>query len=112
MSGEGLPLFVEEAQSTLNRYGLKNSKRLSQMYVKWRRQVRHYIDAKVRQAMEWLYDVGVSRIKVGYPKNIAQEKGNFNNNNVWTYGYLLRRIFEVAEEYGMDVVYVDEVYLR
>ncbi|MCL7393932.1 MAG: transposase [Thaumarchaeota archaeon] len=58
MSGEGLPLFVEEAQSTLNRYGLKNSKRLSQMYVKWRRQVRHYIDAKVRQAMEWLYGVG------------------------------------------------------
>jgi hypothetical protein len=28
---------------------------------------------------------GVSTIKVGYPKNIAQEKGNFNNNNVWTY---------------------------
>jgi transposase len=55
---------------------------------------------------------GVSTIKVGYPKNIAQEKGNFNNNNVWTYGYLLRSIFKVAEEYGMDVVYVDEVYLR
>ena len=54
---------------------------------------------------------GVSTIKIGYPKNIAQEKGNFNNN-VWTYGYLLRSIFEVAEEYGMDVVYVDEVYLR
>ena len=60
--------------------------------------------------MEWLYDVGVSKVKVGYPKGIAQENGDFNNVHVWTYRYLLRRIAEVAEEYGMDVVYVDEAY--
>jgi putative transposase len=41
------------------------------MYMKWRRQIRGYIDAKVRRAMEWLYSVGVSTIKVGYPKNIV-----------------------------------------
>ena len=58
--------------------------------------------------MEWLYDVGVSRIKVGYPKGIAQEDGDLNNIHVWTYRYLLKRISEVAEEYGIDVVYVDE----
>ena len=52
----------------------------------------------------------ISTIKVGYPKGIAQENGDFDNNNVWTYGYLLKRIAEVAEEYGMDVVYVDESY--
>jgi putative transposase len=101
---------IAEYQSTLNKYGLKTSKRLGWMYSRWRRQVKSYIDTKVRQAIEWLYDVGVSRIKVGYPKNIAQENGNFNNVNVWTYGYLLRRISEVAEEYGIDVVYVDEAY--
>ena len=54
--------------------------------------------------------MGVSTIKVGYPKNIAQENGNFNNVHVWTYGYLLRRIHEVAEEYGITVVYVSEAY--
>jgi hypothetical protein len=32
------------------------------MYSKWRRQIRHYIDAKVREAVEWLYDIGVSTI--------------------------------------------------
>jgi putative transposase len=80
------------------------------MYMKWRRQIRHYIDAKVRQAIEWLYNVGVSRIKVGYPKNIAQENGNFDNVHTWTYGYLLRRISEVAEEYGINVIYVDETH--
>jgi putative transposase len=94
--------------STLNGYGLKTSKRLRRMYMKWRRQVRHYIDAKVRQAMEWLYDIGVSTVKVGYPKNIAQENGSFDNVHVWTYRYLLRRISEVAKEYGIRVVPVNK----
>ena len=58
--------------------------------------------------MEWLYDVGFSTIKVGYPRYIAQRNGDFNNVHVWTYGLLLRRISEVAEEYGIRVIYVDE----
>ncbi len=99
---------IAEYQSTLNKYGLKASKRLRRMYSKWRRQIRHYIDAKVREAVEWLHDVGVSTIKVGYPKGIAQGNGDFDNVNVWTYGLLLRRISEVAEEYGIKVIYVDE----
>jgi len=45
-----------------------------------------------------------------YPKYIAQENGDFNNVHVWTYGYLLRRIYEVAEEHGITVVYVSEAY--
>ena len=99
---------ISEYQSTLNKYGLDTSRKLRRMYVKWKRQVRSYINAKVRQAIEWLYDASVSRIKVGYPKGIAQENGDFDNNRVWTYGYLLRRIREVAEEYGIKVIYVDE----
>ncbi|MEM1931412.1 MAG: transposase [Sulfolobales archaeon] len=31
-------------QSTLNRYGLKTSRRLRRMYKKWRRQIRNYIN--------------------------------------------------------------------
>jgi len=101
---------IAEYQSTLNKHGLKTSRRLRSMYSKWRRQVKAYIDSRARQAIEWLHSVGVSIIKVGYPKYIAQERGNFNNVHVWTYGYLLRRIREVAEEYGMDAIYVDEAY--
>jgi putative transposase len=99
---------ISEYQSMLNKYGLETSKRLGRMYTKWRRQVKHYIDTKVREAVEWLYDVGVSMIKVGHPKGIAQGNGDFDNVQVWTYGYLLRRIREVAEEYGIRVIYVDE----
>jgi putative transposase len=80
------------------------------MYSKWRRQVKSYIDSRVRQAIEWLYSVGVSIVEVGYPRYIARESGDFNNVHVWTYGYLLRRIYEVAEEYGITVVYVDEAH--
>jgi putative transposase len=101
---------IAEHQSALSKYGLKTSRRLRSMYSNWRRQVKAYVDSRVRQAIEWLHSVGVSVIKVGYPNYIAQEKGNFNNVHVWTYGYLLRRIHEVAEEYGITAVYVDEAY--
>ena len=80
------------------------------MYAKWRRQVKACIDARVRETIEWLYASGVSLVKVGYPKNIAQENGDFDNVHVWTYGYLLRRIGKVAEEYGITVIRVDEAY--
>ena len=36
--------------------------------------------------------------------------GDLNNVYVWTYGYLLKRIAEVAEEYGISIIYVDESY--
>jgi putative transposase len=54
---------VAEYQSTLNGYGLETSRRLRRMYAKWRRQVKHYIDAKVREVVEWLYVVGYPRLK-------------------------------------------------
>jgi putative transposase len=101
---------IAKYQSTLNKYGLKTSRRLRLMYRWWRRQVKSYIDSRVRQAIEWFYNVGVSIIKIGYPKYIVQENGDFNNVHVWTYGYLLRRIYEVAEEYGITVIYVKEAY--
>ena len=101
---------IAEYQSMLNRCGYRTSRRLRLMYVKWRRQVRDYINKCVRRVLEWLYERGVSIVKVGYPKYIAQENGDFNNVHVWTYSYLLRRIGEVAEEYGITVIYVNEAH--
>jgi len=101
---------IAKYQSTLNKYGLKTSRKLRLMYSKWRRQVKAYIDGKVRQTIEWLYSVGVSIVKVGYPKHIAQENGDFNVVHAWTYGYLLRRISEVTEEYGIIAIYVNEAH--
>jgi putative transposase len=41
---------------------------------------------------------------------ISQTNGSFNTVQVWSYGYLLRRLYEVLEEYGIKVVFVDEAY--
>jgi putative transposase len=101
---------IAEYQSMLNKYGLETSRKLRRMHAKWKRQVKHYINTKVREVIEWFYDVGVSKVKIGYPKYIAQENGNFDNDSVWTYRYLLKGIAEVAEEYGISVIYVDESY--
>ncbi|MEM4970261.1 MAG: zinc ribbon domain-containing protein, partial [Sulfolobales archaeon] len=35
-------------------------------------------------------------------------KINFEIVHIWSYGYLLRRLREVAEEYGIEVEFVDE----
>jgi len=99
---------IAKYQSMLSKYGLRTSRRLRLMYAKWRMQARDYINAKVRQVMEWLYNIGVSTIKVGYPRNIIHENGSFENVQVWHYGYLIRRIIEVAEEYGIKVILVNE----
>ncbi|MGC8570193.1 MAG: zinc ribbon domain-containing protein [Caldivirga sp.] len=101
---------IASYQSTLNKYGLRTSRRLRLMYRRWRFQVKNYINSKVRLVMEKLYEVGVSRLKVGYPRYTAQENGNFNNVHVWTYGYLLRRLEEVGEEYGVEVILSNEEY--
>jgi len=101
---------IAEYQSTINKYGVRSSRRLGIMYMKWRRQVKSFIDTQVRRLVERLHEIRVSTIYVGYPKNISQENGNFNNVHMWTYGYLLRRLSEVSEEYGITVVFVDEAY--
>ncbi|MEM4045394.1 MAG: transposase, partial [Fervidicoccaceae archaeon] len=104
---------LADYQSTLNRYGLKTSMRLRRMYKRWRRQVKDYINWAVRNAMERLYRRGILRVLVGYPKYIAQNgnknsKLNFEVVHAWTYGYLLRRVIEVGEEYGIKVELVNE----
>jgi len=101
---------VARYQSVLNRYGLHSSHRLRIMYKKWRRQVRHYINTAVRGVAEELYNAGVSLVYVGYPKLIAHRNGRFSTVQVWTYGYLLKRIVEVLEEYGIVAHFVNEAY--
>jgi len=101
---------IAEYQSVINKYGAKSSHKLRLMHRKWRGQVKSIIDMQIRRLIEQLYENGVSVIYVGYPKNIAQENGNFNTVQVWSYGYLLRRLSEVGEECGMAVVFVDEAY--
>jgi len=106
---------IAEYQSKINKSGAKKSRKLKRMHEKAKLQAKHYINTIVRQAMEKLYHLGVSRIVVGYPKEIARnsdkgKKQNFLLSHVWRFNYVIKRLKEVAEEYGIEVKVVDEVF--
>ena len=106
---------IADYQSKLNKSGAKTSRKLRRMYEKAKLQARHYINTAVRQTVERLYRLGVSRIVVGYPKGIARNsnKGarqNFLLSHVWRFNTVIQRLKEVAEEYGILVKVVDEAF--
>ena len=72
---------IAEYQSKLNKSGGKTSRRLRRMHEKAKLQARHYINTAVRQTVKRLHELGVSKIVVGYPKEIAREpeKGRKHN---------------------------------
>ncbi|KUH33391.1 transposase [Thermococcus celericrescens] len=106
---------IADYQSKLNKSGVKTSKKLRRMHEKAKLQARHYINTAVRQTVERLYQLGVSRIVVGYPKGIARnsergKKQNFLLSHVWRFNTVIQRLREVAEEYGIVVEVVDEAF--
>ncbi|MCA6214503.1 IS200/IS605 family element transposase accessory protein TnpB [Thermococcus bergensis] len=106
---------IAEYQSKLNRSGAKKSRKLSRMHKKARLQAGHYINTAVRQTVEKLYHLGVSRIVVGYPKGIARtsdkgRKQNYLLSHVWRFNTVIQRLKEVAEEYGIQVLVVNEAF--
>ncbi|AEH24500.1 RNA-guided endonuclease InsQ/TnpB family protein [Pyrococcus yayanosii] len=106
---------IADYQSKLNKSSAKKSRKLKRMYQKAKLQAKHYINTAVRQTVEKLYQLGVSRIVVGYPKEIARNsdkgrKQNFLLSHVWRFNYVIKRLKEVAEEYGIKVVIVDEAF--
>ncbi|ARM75402.1 RNA-guided endonuclease InsQ/TnpB family protein [Acidianus manzaensis] len=55
-----------------------------------------------------LYELGVSEVYVGYPYDIAQDKGNKFTVNMWSYGKLIDILSQKLIEYGMRVYKVIE----
>ncbi|AEH23752.1 putative transposase [Pyrococcus yayanosii CH1] len=106
---------IANYQSKLNKSGVKMSRKLKRMHQKAKLQAKHYINTAVRQTVRRLYELGVSRIVVGYPKGIARNsdkgrKRNFLLSHVWRFNYVIKRLKEVAEEYGISVVVVNEAF--
>ncbi|WP_456398629.1 zinc ribbon domain-containing protein, partial [Palaeococcus sp. (in: euryarchaeotes)] len=93
----------------------KKSRKLRRMYKKAKLQAKHYINTAVRQTVRRLYELGVSKIVVGYPKGIARnsdkgKKQNFILSHVWRFNYVIKCLEEVSEEYGIQVVLTDEAF--
>ncbi|NJD99865.1 transposase [Thermococcus sp. LS1] len=106
---------IADYQSKINNSGQKTSRKFRRMHQKAKLQARYFINTAVRQTVEKLYRLGVSKIVVGYPKGISRnsEKGrkrNFLLSHVWRFNTMIKRLKEVAEEYGIKVEVVDEAF--
>jgi len=90
-----------EAQEELNREKRRLFKKLT-------RRLLHLYRTLASHMVKTLHDQGVSTIYLGYPFNIAQDKGNKFTVNLWSYREFMNAIELKAQEYGMKVYEVVE----
>ncbi|MFP3313183.1 MAG: transposase [Thermocladium sp.] len=90
-----------EAYYELNREGRRLHRKLA-------RRLLHLYRNFASHLLRELHERGVSTIYLGYPLNIAQDKGNKFTVNMWSYRELMNIIELKAQEYGMRVFEVIE----
>lgn len=93
--------------------GRWTTKRIRGLFKRRTLRFRQYVNTTVRRAIERLWREGVSEIVIGDLKGIrmssnCRRKSNTMVHNFWSHRYLVQRIREVAEEYGISVKTVDE----
>jgi putative transposase len=109
---------IAEEQCRLARVNNANrSRRLSKLYRIRQRRFKHAINAMVKTIVDNAYHLGIREIVIGNIKGIRSNNNNnnYNNtkvnamvNNFWSYAYIVRRIKDKAEEYGIKVKEVNE----
>jgi putative transposase len=97
LKGKLLSDAVEELNREVRRLHGKLKRRLLHLY-------RNFASHLLKQ----LHELGVSTIYLGYPFNIAQDKGNKFTSNMWSYRKLIEAIELKAQEYGIKVYEVVE----
>jgi len=101
LSSKMMNLEEYEAYRELNREGRRLFKKLS-------RRLLHLYRNFASHLLKTLHERGVSTIYLGYPFNIAQDKGNKFTVNLWSYHELMNIIELKAQEYGIRVFEVIE----
>jgi len=107
---------IAEAQSSADKarnineyeayYELNREKR--RLFKKLSRRLLHLYRSFASHLLRELHERGVSTIYLGYPFNIAQQKGNKFTVNLWSYRELMNIIELKAQEYGIRVFEVIE----
>ena len=87
-------------------YELNREKR--RLFKKLTRRLLHLYRNFASHLLKALHELGVSTIYLGYPFNIAQDKGNKFTVNLWSYRELMNIIELKAQEYGIRVFEVIE----
>ncbi|MCG2864476.1 MAG: transposase [Vulcanisaeta sp.] len=81
---------------------------IRRLYSKLVRRLLHLYRNLASHLLKQLHELGVSTIYLGYPFNIAQQKGNKFTVNMWSYRKLMEAIELKAQEYGIKVYEVVE----
>ncbi len=81
---------------------------MRRVYGKLMRRLLHLYRNLAFHLLRMLHELGVSTIYLGYPFNIAQERGNKFTVNMWSYRKLMEAIELKAQEYGIKVYEVVE----
>lgn len=92
------------------RHKQRGSGKLKLLFEKRKMFLRHALNSMVRETMETLKERGAGKLVVGHPRGIARQRGNKLTVNFCNYGYTMRRLKEVGEGLGIDVVEVGEAY--
>jgi len=93
--------LLSDAVEELNR-------EVRRLHGKLRRRLLHLYRNFANHLIKVLHELGVSTIYLGYPFNIAQERGNKFTVNMWSYRKLMEAIELKAQEYGIKVFEVVE----
>jgi transposase, IS605 OrfB family, central region len=99
---------ISKEKKKLAKHGLKTSRKLEMLYKRRAALLKNAREGLAREVVETLYDKGVGEIYIGYPKGIAQDNGSQRNSNFWSYLSIIKRIKDVAQEYGIKVKHVNE----
>jgi len=84
------------------------SRERRRLFKKLSRRLLHLYRSFASHLLKMLHERGVSIIYLGYPFNIAQDKGNKFTVNLWSYRKLMEVIELKAQEYGIRVFEVIE----
>ncbi|MFP3298139.1 MAG: transposase [Thermocladium sp.] len=84
------------------------SRERRRLFKKLSRRLLHLYRNFASHLLRELHERGVSTIYLGYPFNIAQDKGNKFTVNLWSYRELMNIIELKAQEYGIRVFEVIE----
>ena len=93
--------------------GKRSTRQIRVLFRRRTLRFRQHVNTAVRRAVERFWRAGVSEITVGDLKDIRAganggRKSNAMVHNFWSHRYLVQRVREVAEEYGISVEAVDE----
>ena len=104
---------IDWLKSAAKTNGRRTTKRIRALFRRRTLRFRQHVNTAVRRAIERMWQEGVSKIVVGDLKDIRANvnggrKSNAMVHNFWSHRFLVQRIREVAEEYGISIETVNE----